>query len=561
MNWIRRRFGGNLRGDFFGGLTAGIVALPLALGFGVASGLENGAAAGLYGAIAVGLFAALFGGTPSQVSGPTGPMTVVVAGIVGSMTGDIAWLFAAVALAGVIQIVLGLLRLGRYINYVPYPVVSGFMSGIGAIVIILQLAQLVGHKPASGTVAALRSIPDNFQNINPSALILGLCTIAMIYAAPRFIKVVPGTLVALVIMTVGSLMLGIEVPRIGEIPRGLPTPNLPAWDFEMFQVILVPALMLAVVGSIDSLLTSLVADSVTKTHHDSERELMGQGIGNVVSGLIGGLPGAGATMRTVVNIRSGGRTHLSGVIHAALLLAILLALGPLAAEIPMAVLAGILVTVGIGIIDAKGLRHLRRAPRGDAAVMLAVLGLTVFVDLMWAVAVGMVMASLILLKRLSDIDPATHSPLVEIAAHRPWIPDLEVPEEVLAGIYLIEIHGSLFFGNAGPLQRKVGGMKDARAVVFHMGDVRYLDQSGVYALADLIGEMHENGTEVFIADLHEEPKELLARFGVAPGTIPEDHIFSSAAKAVVAAAQDGERQMTSTPSDVPLSPNLSQEKT
>lgn len=520
----------------FGGVTAGIVALPLALGFGVASGLENGAAAGLYGAIAVGLFAALFGGTPSQISGPTGPMTVVVAGIVGSLTGDVAWIFALVALSGVIQVVLGILRVGHYIHYVPYPVISGFMSGIGAIVIVLQLAQLVGHDPASGTVAALQSIPSDFQNINPSALLLGLCTIAIVYASPRFTKVVPGTLIALLVVTAGSVMLGVDVPRIGEIPRGLPTPSIPDWDFAKFQLILVPAVMLALVGSIDSLLTSLVADSVTKTRHDSERELTGQGIGNIVAGLFGGLPGAGATMRTVVNVRSGGRTHLSGVIHSMLLLAILLALGPLASLIPMSVLAGILITVGIGIVDTKGLNHVRRAPRGDAAVMVTVFGLTVFVDLMWAVAVGMVMASMILLKRLSDIDPATHSPLIDIAAHRPWIPALEAPEEVLSSVYLVEIHGSLFFGNAGPLQRKLGGIQNARAIVLQMGDVRYLDQSGVYALADLIEDMQGGGTEIYIAELHDEPRECLAQLGVAPGNIPSSHIFDRAEDAVQAAA-------------------------
>lgn len=541
MDWIRRRFAGNLQGDLFGGVTAGIVALPLALGFGVASGLENGAAAGLYGAIAVGFFAALFGGTPSQISGPTGPMTVVVAGIVGSLTGDITWVFAMVALSGVIQVVLGVLRVGHYIHYVPYPVISGFMSGIGAIVIVLQLAQIVGHDPASGTVAALQSIPSDFQNINPSALLLGLCTIAIIYASPRFTKVVPGTLIALLVVTAGSVMLGVDVPRIGEIPRGLPTPSVPEWDFAKFQLILVPAVMLALVGSIDSLLTSLVADSVTKTRHDSERELTGQGIGNIVAGLFGGLPGAGATMRTVVNVRSGGRTHLSGVIHSILLLAILLALGPLASLIPMSVLAGILITVGIGIVDTKGLKHVRRAPRGDAAVMVAVFGLTVFVDLMWAVAVGMVMASMILLKRLSDIDPATHSPLIDIAAHRPWIPALEAPQEVLSSVYLVEIHGSLFFGNAGPLQRKLGGIENARAIVLHMGDVRYLDQSGVYALADLIEDMQGVGTEIYIAELHEEPRDLLAQLGVAPGNVPASHIFDQAEDAVYAAAhaEDG----------------------
>jgi SulP family sulfate permease len=241
-------------------------------------------------------------------------------------------------------------------------------------------------------------------------------------------------------------------------------------------------------------------------------------------------------MRTVVNVRSGGRTHLSGVIHSILLLAILLALGPLASLIPMSVLAGILITVGISIVDTKGLNHVRRAPRGDAAVMVTVFGLTVFVDLMWAVAVGMVMASMILLKRLSDIDPATHSPLIDIAAHRPWIPALEASEEVLSSVYLVEIHGSLFFGNAGPLQRKLGGIQNARAIVLQMGDVRYLDQSGVYALADLIEDMQGGGTEIYIAELHDEPRECLAQLGVAPGNIPSSHIFDRAEDAVQAAA-------------------------
>ena len=535
---LRKRFLGNVRGDVFGGVTAGIVALPLALGFGIASGLENGATAGLYGAIAVGLMAALFGGTPSQISGPTGPMTVVVAGLVGSLTGDPAWVFATVALAGLIQIVLGVLRLGRYINYVPYPVISGFMSGIGVIIIILQLAQLVGHRPASGTLEAVRHIPDDFKMVNPTALGLGLATIALVYLVPRLTKAVPSALVALIVVTIVSVLVPMGVPRIGTIPRGLPSITIPVFELDKFMIILVPAIVLAFVASLDSLLTSLVADAVTKTRHDSERELVGQGIGNVCAGLIGGLPGAGATMRTVVNIKSGGRGHLSGVIHAVLLLAILLALGPLAEWIPMAVLAGILITVGIGIIDLKGLRHIIRAPRGDAMVMIVVLALTVFMDLMTAVAVGMVMAAMILLKRLSDIDPATHSPLRDIAAHRPWIPALEAPEEVLDGVYVVELHGSLFFGNAGPLQRKLEGIEhQARAVVLHMGDVRYVDQSGVYMLTDLIDGLHKNQTAVFIAALQPEPAEVAKRLGALPGAIVPERIFERVEDAIVAAAQ------------------------
>ena len=381
---------------------------------------------------------------------------------------------------------------GRYINYIPYPVISGFMSGIG-VIIILQLAQLVGHKPASGIVEAIRRIPEDFQMVNLAALGLGLATIALIYAVPRLTKAMPSTLVALIVVTIASLLLPVDVASIGTIPRGLPSLSLPDFELDKFMMILAPAIMLAIVGSLDSLLTSLVADAVIKSRHDSERELVGQGIGNLFAGLIDGLPGAGATMRTVVNVKSGGRGHLSGVIHALLLLAILLALGPLAEQIPMAVLAGILITVGLGILDLKGLKHVTHAPRGDAAVMIVVLFLTVFVDLMTAVAVGMVMAAMILLKRLSDIDPATHSPLRDIASHRPWIPPLEEPEEALDGVYVVELHGSLFFGNAGPLQPKLEGIElKAVAVVLHMGDVRYVDQSGVYMLADLVEGLHKN---------------------------------------------------------------------
>jgi SulP family sulfate permease len=540
---LKERFLGNVRGDIFGGVTAGIVALPLALGFGVASGLENGAAAGMYGAIAVGLLAALFGGTPSQISGPTGPMTVVVAGLVGSLTGDPRWIFVAVLLAGALQILLGVLRVGKYINYIPYPVISGFMSGIGVIIIILQMAQLVGHAPAAGTVAAIRRLPEDFTNINTGAVFLGLATIAIIYLAPRVTKLIPGTLVGLIVMTVASVLLPVDVQRIGSIPRGLPSFNLPAWDLDQFRLIIIPAIMLAVVGSLDSLLTSLVADAITKTRHQSERELVGQGLGNVLAGMIGGLPGAGATMRTVVNVKSGGRMHLSGVIHALLLLSVLLAIGPLAEAIPMAVLAGILITVGIGIIDLKGLKHLISAPRGDSAVMLTVLFVTVFVDLMWAVGIGMVMAAIILLKRLSDIDPATHSPLLDIAAHRPWIPALEAPEEVLRGVFVVEIHGSLFFGNAGPLQRKLEGADTSKAkvIVLHMGDVRYVDQSGVYALGDLAEDLQKQGAKVFLAELWHEPKELLAKLGVTPGVIPTENIFESAPDAIRAATAVAEQ--------------------
>ena len=390
----------NLRGDITGGSTAGIVALPLALALGVASGL--GPIAGLYGAIAVGFFAALFGGTPSQISGPTGPMVVVLAGLFASLSGDAALIFTAVMLAGLMQIAFGFLGVGQYIRLVPYPVISGFMSGIGAIIIILQLGRLLGHEPPGGTIGALSYLPTALADINFATLALGLGTLVIAYKWPPSLgKYVPGALAALIIGTLVSLAL--SVPVLGAIPTGLPSLHLPVFDQSKALLILEAAFILAVLGAIDSLLTSLVADNMTRTRHDSNKELIGQGIGNTLAGLIGGIAGAGATMRTVVNIRSGGKYNLSGMIHALVLLAIVLGLSPLAAQIPHAVLAGILVKVGLDIIDWSYLKRAHKGPRWDFALMLTVLGLTVFVDLITAVGVGVVFAALAYVKQIAQL--------------------------------------------------------------------------------------------------------------------------------------------------------------
>ena len=390
----------NLRGDITGGLTAGIVALPLALALGVASGL--GPIAGLYGAIAVGFFAALFGGTPSQISGPTGPMVVVLAGLFASLSGDAALIFTAVLLAGLMQIAFGFLGVGQYIRLVPYPVISGLQSGLGAIIIILQLGRLLGHEPPGGTIGALSYLPTALADINFATLALGLGTLVIAYKWPPSLgKYVPGALAALIIGTLVSLAL--SVPVLGAIPTGLPSLHLPVFDQSKALLILEAAFILAVLGAIDSLLTSLVADNMTRTRHDSNKELIGQGIGNTFAGLIGGIAGAGATMRTVVNIRSGGKYNLSGMIHALVLLAIVLGLSPLAAQIPHAVLAGILVKVGLDIIDWSYLKRAHKGPRWDFALMLTVLGLTVFVDLITAVGVGVVFAALAYVKQIAQL--------------------------------------------------------------------------------------------------------------------------------------------------------------
>ncbi|MEO0851411.1 MAG: SulP family inorganic anion transporter, partial [Pseudomonadota bacterium] len=391
----------HLRGDIFGGITAGIVALPLALAFGVQSGLPDGAIYGLWGAILVGFFAALFGGTNTQVSGPTGPMIVVFAGVVASIgTDSLPLIFAAVVLAGLIQIALGVLRVGQYINLVPYPVVSGFMSGIGVIIISLQLPRFFGLTPDEpGPVGALMSMPAAIASANPVALLVGGLALAIIFLWPaKIAKWMPGALAALIIATVLSVFVK-GAPLLGNIPVGFPDLVPPQLSMPELSIIVKAAITLALLGSIDSLLTSLVADNMTRTKHQSNRELIGQGIGNAVAGLFGSIPGAGATMRTVVNIRAGGVTRLSGMIHSLLLLTIVLVAAPLAEQIPQAVLAGILFKVGYDIIDWSYLRRAHKGPRWDLALMLLVLGLTVFVDLITAVGAGVVLAALAYVKK------------------------------------------------------------------------------------------------------------------------------------------------------------------
>ncbi|MFV1995830.1 MAG: SulP family inorganic anion transporter, partial [Verrucomicrobiales bacterium] len=392
-----------LKGDIFGGITAGVVAIPLALAFGVSSGL--GAIYGLYGAFALGILAAIFGGTSSQVSGPTGPMTVVSATVVAAAIAEFgnignAWglIIACFLTAGAFQILMGISGAGRFIRYIPYPVLSGFMSGIGAIIIIIQVFPFLGQVSPKGPLNVIKALPEAAAGLNWMATLVGAGTIVVIYLFPKITRAVPSALVALVAITSATALLQLDIPVIGDVPDGLPAlmlGNLNQIGVEHIVLVLKFGAMLAALGAIDSLLTSVVADNITKTRHNSNRELIGQGIGNMASACIGGLPGAGATMRTVVNVKAGGRTRLSGVIHGVLLLALLLGAGPLAEKIPLAVLAGILITVGIGIIDYKGFRQLRHIPRGDACVLITVLVLTVFWNLLFAVGIGLVLAALI----------------------------------------------------------------------------------------------------------------------------------------------------------------------
>ncbi|TVZ40919.1 SulP family sulfate permease [Alteromonadaceae bacterium 2753L.S.0a.02] len=399
----------NPLGDLSGGVTAAVVALPLALAFGISSGA--GPIAGLYGAIIVGLFAAIFGGTPSQVSGPTGPMTVVMTAMIAGFVAKypdsgLALSFTTVFLGGCLQAAFGVLRLGKYVVMVPYPVISGFMTGIGVIIIVLQLAPLLGQATQGNVLTAITLLPENIANINPNAAMLGALALAVTFGwRGKANRVLPSPLLALIVVTLAAYFIDPShtVDRIGTIPSALPSLILPAFSGDLLKEMLVNALMLAVLGSIDSLLTSLVADNVTGTQHDSDRELVGQGIGNAVSGLFGGLPGAGATMRTMVNIRAGGSGPLSGVTHALVLVAVVAGAGKLFESIPLAALAGILIKVGVDIIDWPFLKRLRRLPNFAVFLMFTVFVLTVTVDLITAVFVGVFIKNTVVISKLSDL--------------------------------------------------------------------------------------------------------------------------------------------------------------
>jgi len=532
----------NLTGDIYGGVTAAVVALPLALAFGVQSGM--GAIAGLYGAIALGFFAALFGGTETQISGPTGPMTVVssvvIAGeiaLYGSVEAAFPTILATFVLAGLLLVLMGVLRIGQYIRYMPYPVVSGFMSGIGLIIIIFQIFPFFGMKAPAGIIDTFSNIAQIASGMNIQAVLLAAATLAIIYLFPKITTKVPSTLVALFVLTIVSVLMGMDVKIIGDIPKGLPEVHLDtimSLDWHHPMVLFVPALTLAALGAIDSLLTSVVADNMTKTQHDSNKELIGQGIGNMAAGLIGGLPGAGATMRTVVNIRSGGKTRLSGMIHAVVLLMVLLGAGTYAKLIPLPVLAGILISVGIGIIDYKGLKHISHVPRADAAVMVIVMLMTVFVDLLQAVAVGMVLAAILFMKQMADLaeSKAVSGVLSELQDSKLYPDEVNIPDEIKSQIHIHHFDGPIFFGFANHLKEMTKDYPEVSVVIFRMKEVPSIDQSGMYAIEDAVLELERRGVNVVMTGLQEQVKDMLRNIKLIPDVIEEEHCFDTFDKAI-----------------------------
>ncbi len=603
-----RGFFSNIKGDAFGGITAGVVALPLALAFGVSSGL--GPSAGLYGAIFISFFAALFGGTNTQISGPTAPMTavsmVVIASIVVASDGDVNKALPSILmvffLAGLIQVGLGLIGVGKYIKYIPYPVVSGFMTAIGVIILLTQILPSLGYSPkedmeyvnqfkpqaeeiilenilkeeagegllvledfketirragniteadilresktlaakyASGTIGAVKVMPRALRNINWLELLLSLGTIIIIFGFRKISKAVPSTLVALIAMSGIAIGFGLDYKPIEQIPEGLPVPKLEMFShFNLGSIspYIFSALTLALLGAIDSLLTSIVADNMTKTKHEPNKELVGQGIGNSIAAIFGGIPGAGATIRTVVNINAGGKTRLSGMIAGVLLLFILLALGPIASKIPAAVLSGILITVGIGVMDYKGLKAIPILPKdiffgpvklsSEVLIMIIVLLLSTFWDLIFAVGIGLLISCLMFMKLIGDLtaERSEVGPLKEEA----WPDEIDFPKNLKDKVFIKHIKGPLFFGSTSEFEQLYKQIPEgAKTVVIRLSRMQYMDQTGLYVMEDTLQDLRVKGVDVVFVGLLKQPRYMMERIDIIPDFIPEERIFKS----------------------------------
>jgi SulP family sulfate permease len=553
--------------------------------------------AGLYGAIFIGFFAALLGGTNTQISGPTAPMTavstLVIAGIVAANNGDVQQALPAILavflLTGLIQVLLGVLKLGRYIRYIPYPVVSGFMTAIGVIIILTQILPAVGYYPrediefveifkpeaeelilrnildeeaqegilvledfektielagnitedqimqesrilagkeSAGVIGAVKILPRAFQNVKWVELLLALGTILIIFGFKRITKVVPSTLVALIVMTGIADLSGINYRPVDQIPSGIPVPKLElftSFSPSSISPYIFTALTLAILGAIDSLLTSVVADNMTRTKHNPNKELVGQGIGNSIAAVFGGIPGAGATIRTVVNINAGGKTRLSGMIAGLLLLFTLLLLGPVASRIPAAVLAGILVTVGINVMDYRGLRAIPNMPRTEVIVMIIVLVLSAFWNLVYAVGIGLVIASLMFMKKIGDLTGEASE--VITLKDTPWPDELDFPDEFKERVYIKHLDGPLFFGSTSNFQQLSKQIPEtAEAVILRMKRVPYLDQSGLYAMEEVLIDLINKGKVVILVGLRKQPRYMLERVDLIPDLIPANQV-------------------------------------
>ncbi len=509
-----------ITGDFLGGINSAIITLPQALAFGVATGF--GASAGIWGAIILCFVAGLLGPKIPLISGVTGPVAIVTASVMMSLNNDIKAAITVILLAAICQIVASFTNLPSMVKYVPYPVISGFMNGVGVIIIILQLNPLLGHCAMPSTVSTVLSLHDSLLSLNRAALFIGILTLFIVFSIPKSVnKIIPSQIVALVFCTWLSIKLGLNIERINEVSVGLPTLVSPDLNISNIVKYLPYALTLAVVFSAESMMTGLVSDSLTKTRHNPKKLLASQGIGNIFCALTGSIGGSAATMRSVAALNSGATTKLCTVINPLLLLILLFKFSGFVAQIPLAVLAGILIKIGYDIIDVKLLKVLKYAPKDDLYVLLLVFLLTVFYNLIFAVGAGITLAALLYAKRLADKADIIHKPVYDI--------DTMEMEKALEQNYhhkirVVHIAGQFFFGSATQLISKFEDMLGTRYLILNYESDDLLDISAIFALEDIIMRLKSQDVEIILVIKNENVLKQLADHSIT-AQIGEKNVF------------------------------------
>ena len=482
------------KGDFFGGIIAAIIAFPQALAFGVASGM--GASAGIWGAIILSLIAGGLGCNLPFVSGPTGPTAIIIATVVATCSGDMSSVITVLIMAAIFQMIISLTSIPRMIKYVPYPVISGFLTGIGLIIIILQLSPLLGGEAQSSTIKAIMNYPDVFSHINIYSLILGIATLLLLFFIPKCItKFVPAQLLALVLMTGVAYFTGWQVDKISSINFSIPNFLMPSFTIDSISKNIPIALTLAFIATSESLLTGIIMDSLTKIKHNSKRLVLAQGLGNLFCAITGSMVGSAATMRSVAAVKSGAKTRCSAILASVLLILVLWKLTPFIAQIPICVLSAILIKIGYDILDLKVLKVLKFAPRDDLYVLITVLALTVFYNLIFALGIGVILAALLYAKRIADDTnvKVTHYNHLDYTPY-----ETRIEQESHYKIRILHIDGQFFFGSTTQIVSHFDEMLETECIIFNYSSNTELDMSAIFALEDIIVRLNSQKIQLLL---------------------------------------------------------------
>ncbi len=552
VNSLKGYTGKQFATDFIAGIIVGIVALPLSIAFAIASGCSP--ETGLYTAIIAGFCIAAFGGTKVQIGGPTGAFTVIIYAIVNNPQLGVAGLATATVLAGVMLILLGVFKLGGLVKFIPYTIVTGFTAGIAVTIATGQIGDFFGmHPDFTNGITVLgteyQKMPGTFvgkigvyaqslSSIDIYSTVMAVVCLVVIFLWPKVTKKIPGSLVVIVLATIASVALssafGIKVDTIGKfvdgsahytIPRGLPTPQLPDFSINTLQTVFPTAISIAVLAAIESLLSAVVADGMIGSKHDSNNELIGQGIANIFSPLFGGLPATGAIARTATNINNGGRTPVAGIVHAVILLLIMLCFGKYVEYVPMPALAAVLMSVAWNMAGIPAIKALSKGQKSDVAVLAVTFLVTVFVDLTYAIGVGLIMAAFFFIKKiieLSEVQSGNKTVVTGILGDG-HTEQIELPK----GVMVYEIEGSLFFGTVRKFEyalERAGS--DCKVLILRMRNTIYLDAGGIKALEQALQLSEKNKFTIVISGIHTQPYMLLEKTGMAD-RLGRENIFDN----------------------------------